>query len=162
MSCTPPTSARSSVLPVPSQRTIMRIWRGLKDLVMKPARHELAERELTAVRWHLFFENDVETTKKVVLSMLQKIWRYKISRAGDLSLDPEEMKLMDLEELWRLMRRSAFDNVPYGNFIHNMVITSQTSVGTSWSSSTLALIPDFWNIITFKLMRMLMPHLWPC
>lgn len=95
----PMSSSSSSVLPLPLQRTTIRIWRGLKCLVTKLARHDLAEMMLTGVRHHLLFENGVEITKELALPTLPKFWKYKVSRARDLSLGPEDMEPTDLEEL---------------------------------------------------------------
>lgn len=66
-------SVGSSVLLALSQRTAMRIWREIKNLVMEPAQHELVEWLLTMVRRYLVFENGVETMKEVDLPKLQKV-----------------------------------------------------------------------------------------
>lgn len=126
---------------------------------MEPVRHEQVELVLSVVRQYLLFANGVETMKDIVPLTLPIIGKYEVNRAGDLCLSPKKMEPRDLEELWRLVHRSAFDNVSYSNIIHGMVISSPTSAGNSWSISTPAQISECLNIMEFEPIQVLMLQL---
>lgn len=162
MSSTSVVSTRSSLLPTPLQNTIKRIQWGLKSWFIELTRHRLAERALTPVRWYFLFKNGVVTTNEIVFPRLPKIWRNEVSRAGDLGLRLEDMKLPGSKELSRLVHLSAFDDVPYSNMKHSMVLTSHTSTGSTWSIFAPVPVEDSWNIMAFELMRVLMRQLSPC
>lgn len=154
-------SARKSILSVPWPNTTLRIRQGLKRFVIERARFELAEWVLTMVIWHLLCKKSVEVMKEVVFLMLPTIWICKVSRAGDVSLSPEQIELPDLVEPWRLIFCLTLNTCAMFQPIkHSMVITSPFCVHTLCSISPSAPVPDYWNLMVFKSIRVLMLQLW--